>query len=474
MKRFFLATEVPWSLALLRIGVSLVVLADLVPRFPHALELYSTIGLPMPFALWNDAGPFLPALAPEWTVTLHAAAIFLALAVLVGWQTRLAVVSLFGLYFYFALLDLPGSMSKYGLLAAHVLLLLVPSQCGAVLSVDALGRRRDGDEGLPKVPVWPRRLIQLLVVSLYLGAAVTKLRIPGVINGDWMVQSLLNEDAGRHPLGQLLAFSAPAVLLLSYATLFFQILFPFLVWVRKIRYWVLGAGALFHLAHGPTLNIWIFPAIVIVCYVAFVEEEDLRRFVAWLGRAPGDGGQRDAPSPERRGRRTWVLRPGTSAIAFVVALILFDVAAGAVHRKLGPCTALMEGHPPALPPLPESDRARFFQETALEPQDQFLFVDVGSWANENRLLDSRRRFRVGEELVAYAELLEPHAPVHFTWRLRESDGKVLAEQRRLVVAYVSRDLCRFPIDADMPGRALEIELRCGGREVFRRPIDITD
>lgn len=472
MKRFFLATEVPWSLALVRIGVALVVLADLVPRFPHALELYSTIGLPMPFALFNDAGPFLPALAPEWAVTLHAVAIFLALAVLVGWQTRLALASLLVLYFYFALLDLPGSMTKYGLLAAHVLLLLVPSRCGAVLSVDALTRRSAPGNGTPEAYVWPRRLIQLLVVSLYLGGAVTKLRMAGVTSGDWLAQSLLNEDAGHHPLGQLLALSGPAVLLLSYATLFFQILFPFLVWVRKIRYWVLGAGALFHLGHGPTLDIWIFPAMVIVCYLAFVEEDDLRRLAGRLHRMAGGWAEQLAARPGRGDQP--LLSPSTSAIAFVVTLIAFDVAAAAVHRQLATAAPLVSGRSPALPSLSDADRARFFKERPLAPHDQFLFVDVGSWANEDRLLNSRRRFRVGEELIGYAELIQPHTPVIFTWTLQEDDGKVLAEQRRLVVAHVSRDHCRFAIHAGMPNRSLAIVLHCAGHEVFRRSIEVVE
>lgn len=472
MKRFFFGNEVPWSLALVRIGVALVVLADLVPRFPHALELYSTIGLPMPFPLWNDAGPFVPALAPEWAVTLHAAAIFLALAVLVGWQTRLAVAGLFGLYFYFALLDLPGSMSKYGLLAAHVLLLLVPSQCGAVLSVDALTWRGQGGDGPPKAPVWPRRLIQLLVVSLYLGAAVTKLRMPGVANGEWLRQSLLNEDAGRHPLGEWLTLSGLAVLLLSYATVFFQILFPFLVWVRKIRYWVLALGALFHLAHGPTLDIWIFPAMVIVCYAAFIEEDDLRRFAAWVQRTSGDGGERAAERLQRR-RRPRALRPATSAVAFVVALVAFELAAGAVQCKLDTSDLLVASHAPDLPNLPEADRARYFKERALEPEDQFLFVDVGSWANEDRLLNSRHRFRLGQDLICYAELLHPHAPLLFTWTLEDTDGKRLAEERRLVVPQVSRDHCRFPLDGDTHLGELEIVLACSGHEVFRRRVEVT-
>jgi hypothetical protein len=450
MKRFFFDTEVPWALALVRIGVALVVLADLLPRFPHALELYSTAGLPMPVPLWSDQGPCVPALRPEWAVTLHGAAIFLALAVLVGWQTRLALPALFGLYGYFTLLDLPGSMSKYGLLAAHVLLVLVPSQCGAVFSVDALTWRRDRADGPPRAPVWPRRLIQLLVVSLYLGAA--------------------NEDAGHHPLGQLLAFSTPLVLLLSYATVFFQILFPFLVWVRKVRYWILALGVLFHLSHGPTLDIWIFPAMVVVCYAAFIEEEDCRRFASAARRVAGAWGERSGQEQ----RRGWALRPGTSSVAFVLALIAFEVAAGAVQRKLDTSQLLAASHSPELPPLAESAGKRLFEERPLQPQDYFLFVDVGSWANQDRLLNSRRRFRLGEELIAYAELLQPHAQLYFTWTLSDQDGNLLAEQHRLAAPQASRDHHRFQLDADMPIGPLDVVLRCAGREVFRRRIELTD
>ena len=48
MKAFFFAPESPRPLALMRIVLGLVLIVEAGVRWPSAIELYSTAGLPMP------------------------------------------------------------------------------------------------------------------------------------------------------------------------------------------------------------------------------------------------------------------------------------------------------------------------------------------------------------------------------------------------------------------------------------------
>src|SRR5436190_12952890 len=67
-------------------------------------------------------------------------------------------------------------------------------------------------------------------------------------------------------------------LLLSQATLFFEMLFPFLVWVPRLRRPMLGLAVAFHAAMGCLLCVGIFPAVMFAALLSFVEERDLRVF----------------------------------------------------------------------------------------------------------------------------------------------------------------------------------------------------
>ena len=99
------------------------------------------------------------------------------------------------LYIGFNLLDSVGTMTKYSVIASHLLVLLSFSGAGAVWSVDAAIRRRQtGSTELQKVPVWPVRLMQLLFCFIYFGAAITKIQTDSFFSGEqmryWMLSKL--------------------------------------------------------------------------------------------------------------------------------------------------------------------------------------------------------------------------------------------------------------------------------------------
>jgi hypothetical protein len=53
-----------------------------------------------------------------------------------------------------------------------------------------------------------------------------------------------------------------------------------LVWNRRLRFWVLGAGVLMHLAMMINLNIGFFSLAMFVLYLAFIPWETVKRLPA--------------------------------------------------------------------------------------------------------------------------------------------------------------------------------------------------
>src|SRR5207302_1899068 len=97
-------------------------------------------------------------------------------------------------------LDLPVTFGKQSVIALHLVLLLAFSGCGAAWSIDSLS---DCSRSIrcPLSLAAPRRLIQILVCCVYLGAAITKLKTPSFANGDLLTFSLLDDHWGSGWLG---------------------------------------------------------------------------------------------------------------------------------------------------------------------------------------------------------------------------------------------------------------------------------
>jgi hypothetical protein len=70
---------------------------------------------------------------------------------------------------------------------------------------------------------------------------------------------------------------------LTWGTLAFELSFAFLVWNRRLRPLVLGAGLLFHLGIELVMYVPVFPAVMAASYLVFIPGDVARRFHhAWL------------------------------------------------------------------------------------------------------------------------------------------------------------------------------------------------
>jgi hypothetical protein len=157
--------EPPTALALVRIGIALVSLLDLIQI--RRLGLIDALWSPPPVGY---ATPYEAWLGPSglWTVGVVASA-----AMLVGAGTRVACV-------VFALVSAqmshlaPSSESGVDFVFRIVLMVLALSRCDAKWSIDAFVARKLGRPPPAEVPAWPRYLLMVQLVWIYFSGGTNK------------------------------------------------------------------------------------------------------------------------------------------------------------------------------------------------------------------------------------------------------------------------------------------------------------
>ena len=121
-------------------------------------------------------------------------------------------------------------------------------------------------------------MIQIQISSLY--AATVWLKLSGL---DW-VDGTAVYWVTRLP--EFARFTVPyafdhmwTIRALTWGTLAVELALAGLVWVRRLRPWVLLAGVLFHLAIEWSMVLAVMQWVLIGAYVVFLEEEQVLRLV---------------------------------------------------------------------------------------------------------------------------------------------------------------------------------------------------
>jgi uncharacterized membrane protein YphA (DoxX/SURF4 family) len=180
------------------------------------------------------------------------------------------------------------------------LLLFAFAPSGARFSIDAVIRRwrtcenHREDASSFTTAMWPLRLIQVLFALTYFSTGMAKLIYSGP---EWMngytLQSIIFSDAvssGR-PLGIWLAQQYGVCVLLSIATVLFEVFFFVILFVPRLAPCFLVAGALFHITIFVTIAAPFFQHILL--YSVFI---DFGRWKLLAGKASRvfEGGDRGA------------------------------------------------------------------------------------------------------------------------------------------------------------------------------------
>lgn len=226
----------------------------------------------------------VPWITPLVLAILLSAAVALCL----GWRTRLAlVVMFFSIAYLQGVRDsFDGAVHHRMVVPANILIILFFSRCADVLSKDVNRRVRSGAAPAAVeswAATWPLRAIQIYMAFYYFFAAVAKLRVAG---WDWIgdggqVQIRLIErsmryglaetgEAVRYKLAYLLAQNSTWVVIFVTAVIVFELLSPLVLlfmrrlWVRVA--FVVGATS-FHVMNFVLLSVnFIFYPLLLVVF----------------------------------------------------------------------------------------------------------------------------------------------------------------------------------------------------------------
>ena len=465
MKAFWFQPESPRSLALVRIGVGLVFLYDAAVRWPFAIELYSASGPAMPMLPTTVFEP--TALSAGVTVVLHSLLLFALAAVLVGWKTRTSLLIAFVLSAWFGLLDSPGTFKKYTVIGIHLMLLLSFSECGAVWSIDGRKRRRV-NVPVPSSPVWPRRLIQLLLCSLYLGAALTKIRQRDFAVGDLLMFSLLDDMWGGGWPGMWLATQPRLLVLASLLTIFFEAAFPLLIWVGRLRVPLLLLAAGFHLMLACTMFLGIFSPVMLVLLLAFVDERDLDWLHQWFRRNRADDSREDPVAEQTTsGAVSWIGKPAGNWCLFFLLASSAALAGFLIQYSADWYGEFRPTRPASFATVDTETMDEILIEQLPRYEDYFHRVELCGRVSNFHAFGEREQFETDMTVHVLARLVPSHPPLGIEYLLIGPDGGEIERRTQQVAASTSHAVQAFPLDADMPAGRYRIILQADGVEVVR-------
>ena len=299
--------EVPWALALVRIGVGLCLFADSVRIFQLGLlDIWASSEVGGLSVVPEGKAPLLWSLLPADAGTaalLWGVMAVSSLCFALGLGTR---VSNLVFLLAYAQTNLIASSADRGIdvLMRNVLCILLFSAAGKVLSVDAWRRTGSWLGDGSTAPNWPRYLLVCQLVFMYFLAGVTKashawtpaggytalyyiLLQPNTARFDhhWWAEPLLPFLQLSAGLTHLWEWLAPTVLL----AYFFRDtrdrpgrLRAFFNRVHWLEGWVLF-GVSFHVLLVLWLLLGIFPFAMLALYPAFFSADEWARWLA-LGR----------------------------------------------------------------------------------------------------------------------------------------------------------------------------------------------
>lgn len=460
----------PW--AVMRIVLATALLWDAGNRWFYVVELYSTEGFLFPAFPASSIQPF--AFGPLTTVILASLLVVLLGMLVIGWHSRFCAIVVLGLMAWFALIDAAATLTKYTAISFHLLLLMSFAQPGGVWSVDAWWRKRR-QVGIPLASAWPRMLVRLLVASIYLGAAVTKIRLPDFATGDLLEFSLLDDAYGGRGIGLWLSTKPRLLILASYATITFELLFPFLIWVPQLRRGMLFLGVSFHLLLAAMMHLEIFSPVMIAALCAFLKESDLQAIHRLVARRIWNSFHKTPSSP--------IVKLTTSSVKWAGLNIgLFLLVATSSVAGLAYCQyqqnvygVFHENEKMAFPDVASIQAYEMIDAYQPDYRDYFHRIEIGSRLGYRHTFGERARFRSGQVVFVIARLLQPHPSWELEWELiapKEpgEDQPAIANYMRRLDASHSYTSIGFQLKPEFPSGNYVIRLsaseRLGAKEVI--------
>jgi hypothetical protein len=275
--RFFFEPISTVPIALYRIVFGLTVLADGLLMTRDLTEFFGTRGMLSPESaalvtpgLRVNLVRVLPA-GDTWLYLFFAAYLVSAVCLTLGFRTRTAAVAVWlGLVSLHHRNRLILNSGDTLLRIAAFWLMFAPA--GRALSLDSWTHRGPA----PKAAPWAQRMIQLQISVLYATTVWLKLSGPDWIDGTALYWVSRLPEFARFPVPYVFDHMW-TIRALTWGTLAVELGLASLVWVKRLRPWVLLAGVALHLGIDWSMALALMQWVMIGSYTVFLEEEQVRR-----------------------------------------------------------------------------------------------------------------------------------------------------------------------------------------------------
>ena len=299
--RFWFEPVPTSTLAIFRIAYGLVVALWTISLIPDALDFFGQDGVFPERDLPDGEFSVLTAFPQDWVVVLSFAVLLVAaIATMLGYHARVAAVVVFVILVSIRRRN-PWMMNAGDSLLRHMGLFLMFAPSGAALSLDRWRRARDRFWDFPRRAPWAMRLIQIQVSFVYLFTVWAKARSEEWLDGTAVFSSLRVGDLTR--FGVPWSWTEPLVIgnLLAYGTLAIELALAVLIWNRRARPWVIGAGIALHLFIEVSFALGFFATVIFVSYLSFIPEDIGERWLhgvrGWLASRSGRLRRLAEPAP---------------------------------------------------------------------------------------------------------------------------------------------------------------------------------
>jgi predicted DCC family thiol-disulfide oxidoreductase YuxK len=195
--------------------------------------------------------------------------------------------------------DHRNPMLAYGVdwILANLLFILCLAPIGRALSLDRVravraAKARNLAARLPPYSSpWSGaciRLMQIQMAVLFFYSGITKLGGDDWWSGDAVWNVFIIDEYYSRIVLDVLASHYWLVNVATYATVLVEIAFPFLIWQRSTRPYMLAASVLLHLSFAVLMALYYFSIVMVMGHMSVVRPEWLARLgLAWK-RAMGD------------------------------------------------------------------------------------------------------------------------------------------------------------------------------------------
>jgi hypothetical protein len=272
-ERFWFRPEPTSTLALIRIVFGLLVFAWTLSLAGDLAAFFGKSGVvpkqPAAGGVWGVLG----VSSSDFVVQLLFAVLLLSsLALALGYHTRLAAVLVFiGVMSFERRNPYVFNTGDWLLRLMAFYLVLAPS--GAALSLDRWRTNRSRFWEFPLRAPWVIRLMQIQLSVVYFAALWDKLQGTTWNNGTAVSYAMRITDVHRFPDFGFLIHSAFLSNVMTFGTLAVEFSVAVFVWNRRLRPWVLLAGALLHLGIEYSIRVGFFSLAMLTLYIAFLDPD---------------------------------------------------------------------------------------------------------------------------------------------------------------------------------------------------------